>query len=206
MAWTKEKTAMVAGPCLLLAAVTGIVIFYSRVTPVQGIPKGWSTISGDLDQWEWANGAIHGHSSAGETILASAREYRNVTLSVWAGTTNREASLAIRMQNADNGYIIIFAPAGTPCPWNEDGFIALIRKISGEEVTLRSYHGRIFSTLGPVATIAVTATGPWIAVRLNDVTVFRVADTNFSSGFIGLRIFGSGEYSCDATFSHLIFH
>jgi hypothetical protein len=57
-----------------------------------------------------------------------------------------------------------------------------------------------------VATIAVTATGPWIAVRLNDVTVFRVADTNFSSGFIGLRIFGSGEYSCDATFSHLIFH
>ena len=154
----------------------------------------------------WANGAIHAHSSAGETILASTREYRDVTLSVTASTTNREASLAIRMRDADNGYIVIFAPVGTPCPWNENGYIALIRKKAGEEVTLRSYNGRIFSVLGPAARIAVTAKGPWMTVRLNDVTVFRVADTNYSSGFIGLRIFGTEEYPCDATFSRLIFH
>ncbi|HTY86164.1 MAG TPA: hypothetical protein VMB80_01755 [Candidatus Acidoferrum sp.] len=206
MNWNNTKTAVVAGVSLLLAAVTGVVIFYSRVTPVRGIPKGWSAISGDADQWEWINGDIRAHSSKGETILASTREYHNVTLSVWAGTTNREASLAFRMRNADNGYIVIFGPAGTPCPWNENGFIGLIRKTSGQEVTLRSYSGRIFSTIGQSAKIAVTAKGPWIAVRLNDVTIFRVADTNYSSGFIGLRIFGTEEYPCDATFSRLIFH
>jgi len=206
MAWTNAKTAAVAGACVLLVAVTAIIMFYIREMPVQGIPKNWSTISGDLDQWTWANGAINAHSSAGETILASTREYRDVTLSAWASTTNREASLAIRMRDADNGYIVIFAPAGTPCPWNENGFIGLIRKTAGEEVTLRSYNGRIFSVLGPAARIAVTAKGPWMEVRLNDVTVFRVADTNFSSGFIGLRIFGSGDYPCNATFSRLTFH
>jgi hypothetical protein len=205
MAWTKEKTAAVVGICVLLVAGTAIIMFYIREMPVQGMPKNWSTISGDLDQWEWANDKINAHSSAGETILASAREYRDVTLTTWASTTNREASLAIRMRDADNGYIVIFAPAGTPCPWNESGFIALIRKISGEEVTLRSYQGRVFSTLGPSARIAVKAKGPWMEVRLNDVTVFRVADTNFSSGFIGLRIYGNGEYPCDATFSKVAF-
>ena len=60
--------------------------------------------------------------------------------------------------------------------------------------------------MGQSAKVAVTAQGPLIEVRLNDVRVLRVMDTTFTTGFIGLRIFGDGDYPCDSTFSNLTFH
>ncbi len=128
----------------------------------------------------------------------------NVTLSAIASTTNREASLAVRLQDANNGYLVIFAPAGTP---REDaGCVLLIRKTEGTEVALASYRGRVLSTLGQSAKIAVTARGSVIEVSLNKVRVLRFMDSTFATGLIGLRIFGDPDSPCDATFASVTFH
>jgi hypothetical protein len=200
MAWTKAKTAIVAGACVLLAIGTTTIIICNQAKPIQGIPKDWSVLSGDSEQWNWTNGAICGHSTAGDSILASGKEYYNVTLSAIASTTNREASLAIRMLDANNGYLIVFTP------WEYGkGQISLVKRLSGDETVLASYHGGIFSSIDKSAKIAVTARGPLIEVRLNSTRVLRVMDTTFSTGLIGFRIFGEANWPCDATFSKVTF-
>jgi RNA polymerase sigma factor (sigma-70 family) len=207
MAWAKAKTAIIVGTCVLMAAgTTTTVILYSKERPVQGIPVDWSVINGSPDQWSWTNGVIRGHSIEGDSLLVSGKEYRDVTLSAVVGTTNREASLAIRMQDADNGYIVLFTPDGFT---NWPGRLAVYKRLAGnmdDQTVIASYHGRIFSSLGQSAKIGVSARGPWIEVRLNDVTVLRVKDATFTSGYIGLRIFGDPGSPCDATYSNLTFH
>jgi len=203
VAWTKAKTAIVVGVFVLLASVTTTITIYNANKPIQGIPKDWSVLRGDSEQWNWTNGVINGHSTTGDSILASGKEYRDVTFSAIAGTTNREASLAIRMQDADNGYIIVFAPYVTPL--DDAGHIALVKRISGSETILGSYQGRVFSSMGQSAKITVAARGSLIEVRLNGIRVLRVMDSTFSTGLIGLRIYGSSDYPCDATFSKVIF-
>lgn len=192
---------MVIGAGVLVAGTT--IILCNLAWPIRNIPTDWSVISGNNEQWYWANGKINAHSTTEETILASGKEYHNITLSAIASTTNREASLAIRMQDANNGYIIIFAPGGTPR--NDAGHIALVKKESGSETTLASYQGRVFSTMGPSAKITVTADGPLIEVRLNGTRVLRVTDSTFITGLIGLRIYGDPDFPCDATFSKVTF-
>ena len=105
MAWIKVKTAVVAGTCVLLAAGTTTVIIHNSNKPVyiQGIPKDWSIMNGESDQWSWSDNTINGHTTNGDSILASTKQYGNVTLSAMVSTTNREASLTLRMQDADNG-------------------------------------------------------------------------------------------------------
>ena len=203
MTWTKAKVAIMAGLCVLLTTGTTAIIIYNQEKPLQSIPKDWSALSGDIDDWTWANGKIMGHCTNGESILASGKEYRDVTLSAIASSTNREASLAIRMQDSDNGYIIIFAPSGTLR--DDAGHISLVKRLSGSETTLASYQGRVFSSMGQSAKIAVAAKGSWLKIQLNDVTVLRVKDTTFTSGFVGFRIYGNAEYPCDATFSKVTF-
>jgi RNA polymerase sigma factor (sigma-70 family) len=207
MAWTKAKTAIVVSACVLLTAgTTTTIIICNQEKPVQGIPNDWSVINGSPDQWTWSDGVIHGHSIGGDSLLVSRKEYRDVTMSAVVGTTNREASLAIRMQDADNGYIVLFTPDGFT---NWPGRLAVYKRLAGnmdDHTVIASYHGRIFSSLGPSAKIGVSARGPRIEVRLNDATVLRVKDATFTSGYIGLRIFGDPGSPCDATYSNLTFH
>jgi len=206
MAWTKAKTAIVAGVVVLLAAGTTTVIILNQERPLQGIPKDWTVLRGDSDAWTWANGKIYAHSTTGDCILASGKEYRDITLSAIASTTNREASLVIRMQDADNGYIVVFVPNGTLFPWdNGIGKIRLLRRTSESEVVLASYQGRIFSSIGQSAKITAIAKGSVIEVRLNDTRVLRVMDSTFATGLIGFRIFGDADYPCNATFSNVTF-
>jgi hypothetical protein len=195
MVWTKAKTAIVVSLGVVLAIEMTIIIC-NQAKPIQGIPKDWSVLSGGSEQWNWTNGAICGHSTTGDSILASGKEYHNVTLSVIASTTNREASLAIRMQDAKNGYLIVFVPGSV---------IALVKRDSGDETVLASYHDGMLASIGKSAKIKVTARGPLIEVRLNDVRVLRVMDTTFITGLIGFRIFGDANWPCDATFSKVTF-
>ena len=191
---------MVAGACVLLTAGIVTLTVSNLEQPMQGIPQEWSVLSGDRDQWDWAGGKIIAHSITGETVLASSKEYRDVTVSAVVSTTNREASLAIHFQDADNGYIIIFTPDGLT---NWPAHIDIVKKVSNRESTIASYHGRVFSSLGCSAKVTVAAKGPWLEARLNGVPVLRTKDTTFTSGFIGLRIFGDPDSPCDATFSNL---
>jgi hypothetical protein len=197
MVWTKAKTAIVVSLGVVLA-IEMTIILCNHAKPIQGIPKDWSVLSGNSEQWNWINGAICGHSTTGDSILASGKEYHNVTLSAIASTTNREASLAIRMQDVKNGYLIVFVPN----PW---GHIDLVKRVSGDEIGLASYHGKIIPSTGKSAKITVIAQGPLIEVRLNGVRVLRVIDSTFITGLIGFRIFGEPNWPCDATYSKVTF-
>jgi hypothetical protein len=199
MTWTKAKMAMVIGVSVL-AAVTTAVILYSLPWPIRSIPSDWSVISGDREQWHWANGKINAHSTTGDSILASGRDYGDVTLSAIVRVTHREGSLAIRMQDANNGYLVVFTP------WNDAGRISLVKRADGNEVTLASYRGRVPSSKGPSAKITVIAQGPEIEVRLNNVSVLKVVDRTYAAGLIGLRIIGEPDFPCDATFASITFH
>jgi RNA polymerase sigma factor (sigma-70 family) len=205
MAWTKAKTAVIAGASVLLvAATTTTIMISSRAKPLAGIPKDWTVLRGDSEQWNWANGKINGHSISGDSVLASGKEYRDVTVSVIAGSSNREASVALRLQDADNGYFLIYAPGGTPR--DDAGHMALVRRIGGEETALANYMGHVFSSMGQTAKITVTAHGPVLEAQLNGTRVLRVMDTTFASGLVGLRIYGDADYPCDSTFSNLMVH
>ena len=88
MAWTKAKTAVVVGVCVLLAAGTAAIIIYNMGKPMRSIRAEWSAISGDSEQWSWANGKIKAHTVTGDSIFASREEYGDVTFSAVASTTN----------------------------------------------------------------------------------------------------------------------
>ncbi len=205
MAWTKAKMAVVTGACVLVAAGTTTIIVCNTNQPVhiQGIPKDWSILSGKSDQWNWANNTIYGHTTDGDSILASTRQYGDVTVSAMVSTTNHEASLALRMQDADNGYLAAFVPDGTPTAMRDTSKITLLRRISGEERELAIFKRRGLSASGQVEKLTFSAKGRRLDVRLNDVTILRANDTTFASGFIGLRVYGWGDVPCDATFSNL---
>jgi len=203
MAWTKVKTTAVVGACVLLTAGTTTVIISNRDKPIQGIPKDWTVLIGNLDQWSWADGKINAHSTTGDGLLASSKKYGDVTLSAITCTTNRDACFAIRMQDADNGYFVLFVPDGTPWAKENGSHISLVKRKFGEEVELASFKRQ---GLAQSAKITVIAKGSRFEVRMNDVSILSATDTTFSSGFIGLRVYGDTTKPCDGTFSKLIIH
>jgi RNA polymerase sigma factor (sigma-70 family) len=206
MAWTKAKTALVAGACVLLAAgTTTLTLVASRPVHIQGIPKDWSILSGNSDQWNWSDNTINGHSTTGDSILASTRQYGDVTVSAMVSTTNKEASLALRMQDADNGYLAVFAPDGTPVTKvdRDTAKIVLIKRSAGAEKELAIFKRRKLSAPGQLEKLTFSAKGPRLEIRLNDVPILKTNDTTFTSGFIGLRVYGWGDFPCDGVFSNL---
>jgi hypothetical protein len=204
MAWTKTKTSAAAGLGLLTVAGIAVIFIYSLGKPMRTIRAEWSAISGDSGQWSWAGGKIKAHTVTGDSILASSEDYGDVTFSAYASTTNREASLAIRLQDGNNGYFVVFAPANTP--GNAGGFVRLVKRISGSETTLGEYQRRKMATVGKSAKIKVVAKGPLITVFLNGNKILQDRDTTFARGYIGFRIYGWVDFPCDATFSHVNFY
>jgi hypothetical protein len=201
----ETRTALITVGCVVsgMAMATAAMLLYQALHPYNEIPKGWSTIDGSVDQWTSWNGKIRGHTSTGESLLVSTKEYRDVTVSAYASTTNREASLAVRMEDADNGYIAIFGPGVIPAALAHGLF--LIRRIGGQDETIGVYRGRILNASGASAKLTLKAKGPWLEVFLNNKSVIRVKDKTFSSGFIGQRMYGTEEYPCDAAFFNLTF-
>ena len=204
MAWSKAKTAIVVGGCVLVTAGTTTLTIYNAGKPMRNIQSEWSAISGNDGQWSWSGGKIEAHTVDGDSIFASSKKYGDVTFSAVASTFNREASLAFRMQDAANGYILNFVPVGSPGEPN--GFVRLRRRIGNDETTLATYQGPRLVATGKSAKIKVVAKGSSIQVFLNGANVLRAHDTTFTNGCIGFRVYGWGDAPCDATFSGVSFY
>ena len=207
MKTTSAKTPIIISACVLLLLVAGITafIFYlsDGAVHLRGIPSDWSVLRGDTDQWSWNGSTITGHTTKGDSILASTEQYDDVTLSAMVSTTNREASFALRMQDPDNGYIVIFGPEGTAAAsWN-GSHIWLIKRVHGEERMLGGFNRRGLSEAGQFEKLTVIAKGKSLEVRLNDTAIIKTNDAAFASGFLGLRIYGDTKYPCDGVFSNL---
>ena len=204
MAWTKAKMAIVVSACVLLTAGTTSVTIYNMGKPMRSIESEWSAISGDNGQWSWAGGKIEGHSVTGDGVLASSKKYGDVTFSAVVGTPNREATLAFRLQDATNGYSVVFAPGNTPGN-DGPGFVRLNKIINATETRLGTYQGKRMVAAGKPAKIKVVAQGSFLEVFLNGASIVRAHDSTFTNGYIGLRIYGWADAPCDATFSSVNF-
>ena len=204
MAWTKAKTAIVASACVLLAAGTTTLTIYNMGKPMRSIQSEWSAVSGDNGQWSWAGGKIEGHSVTGDSVFASSKKYGDVTFSAVVTTPNREATLAFRLQDATNGYSVVFAPGNTPGN-DGPGFVRLNKIINASETRLATYQGPRMVAAGKSAKLKVVAKGSLIEVYLNGANILRAHDTTFTSGYIGFRIYGWADAPCDATFSSVNF-
>jgi len=203
--WVTAITAIVVSVCLLLAAGIAAIFFFNATETVniQGIPDDWSALNGDSGQWKWIDNAFYGHTKTGDSILASSRRYDDVTVSAMVSTTNREASLALRFQDSDSGYLAIFGPDGTPtAAWN-GSHIWLTKRTAGAEQNLAVFKLRGRSAPGRMEKLTFSARGSRLEVRLNDELVLSATDTNYGSGYIGLRVYGDSEYPSDGVFSNL---
>ena len=137
--------------------------------------------------------------------MASNEKYSDVTFSAIAGSSDLAASLAIRLQDARNGYFIVFAPAYTRV--HPNAYLLLAKRVSGRQTTIAIYEKQNILATGYSAKIKVVAKGSLIQVYLNGTKVIEAEDTTFASGYLGLRISGfSSSYPCDATFSHVTFY
>ena len=234
MAWTKTKTAVViGGVCLLVAGIALISVSHRADQPFRNMPADWSVLAGnplmyglqvrrpDLEsppgsapdgasnQWHWGNGKITIHDDFGDSLLLSGKEYGDFTMSVIADAATREASLAIRMQDEDHGYILVFCPAGTAWSRHNPPHLAVVRRNlggQGHKEFLATFRGNKLNAVGHKAKIDVTASGPLIEVRLNGTKVLEVNDDTFLSGRVGFRAAGDPPFPCDATFSGLTIH
>src|SRR5262245_27103711 len=80
--WTTVAAVVVVCVCGGLA-----IAFYRTETRIQGIPPDWTVMNGTRDQWNWSNNAIHGHSANYDSILASTKQYGDITISAMVTTT-----------------------------------------------------------------------------------------------------------------------
>ncbi len=199
------RNILIASLCaVVLAAGVVAVLHYGIGDSTRIIWTTWPALDGDKSQWNFSNGVITGHSADGESTLASPGKYGDVTFSATLHTANREATLAIRLQDKENGYFIVFAPDGTPILGNR-GYIALIKKSSGVSSRLDTYTKKNMTSIGQTAKIKVVARGPLIEVWVNGTKLLHATDSAFAAGNIGIRVYATPNYPCDATFSKVTF-
>jgi hypothetical protein len=182
--------------------VLGIVLFVQGcATPSPRTPllQSWTTIGTAPADWQRTESTVTGLTTAGDSLLVSDKVYGDVTFSATASTPNREASLAVRMKDAANGYLLIFVPDGLS--WNNGvGGIWFAKRTAGAESRLGYYHGAGFPSLRQNARLAVVAAGASFKITLNGSEILSVTDATFPSGRVGLRIYGDSGLPCSATF------
>lgn len=165
------------------------------------LPSNWSVVG--EGSWTCNGNIIIAHTTSGDGMLLSDAIYTDVYFEAVISTQNREASIAVRMQDVNNGYTIVLVPDKTSYTSYGDGVLNIIKRINGEEITLNSYHSAIFPKAGDPATLAVKVSGFSIQVYLNGRNVLAAFDSTFENGKIGLRIFGDSSAPCDSTFTNL---
>lgn len=129
--------------------------------------------------------------------------YGDTDFGVDVSTTDREASIAFRAQDAANLYEVIFEPDGLPWRGGGNGGIWLDRRENYVGNTIGYAHPAAFPKAGEVARLRVVAIGPHITVYLNGAVVLSLDDDRYGSGKVGLRIFGDSSLPCDAVFANV---
>jgi DNA-directed RNA polymerase subunit RPC12/RpoP len=201
----KMRSVIIAGAGVVLAAGVIFAIVFFTGSSTRAAWKQWTVLAGNKRQWTFASGTITGHSTTAGSLFASKKKYGDVTFSATVSTANREATLAIRMQDARNGYLVVFVPAGTPPPWNPNGYIAIVRQAGGDTTLAKFDDAGRMAALGQKVKLTVIAHGDNIEVQVNGTKILSAQDSTFPSGRVGLRIYGDGQFPCDGMFSDISF-
>ncbi|OGF48701.1 MAG: hypothetical protein A2231_09555 [Candidatus Firestonebacteria bacterium RIFOXYA2_FULL_40_8] len=132
------------------------------------------------------NGEVQGASGGGDgIILYKGRAFTNFVMECKVRVENREGSLAFRVIDKNNLYILVLNPKTSD---EAQGSILLIRRIKGKETYFAGCE-QYFRVKEQVK-MKVICEGKKIDIYINDKFSLSVEDGNISSGFVGFRLFG----------------
>ena len=157
----------------------------------------WTAIGGHWSGPE--GGVVRGEIEQSDGLYLYRETYRDFTVAAEVQAEDREASLALRMQDERNGYLVIVVPEGAR---GANPGIYLAKRQHGEHSFLASSQQQL-PTIGEWAGISVRAIGARIEVSVNGTRVIDVSDTSatsFTSGKLGFRIYGDASGGCHANF------
>ena len=151
----------------------------------------WEKISGD---WVVLNDTLKGSTSSGDgLIFLKDKVFKDFILECKISVESREGSIAFRILDKNNMYILVFNPKVNK---DAQGSLLLIRRIKGKETYFAGLEQYV-----PLRTwikIKLVVEGKKINVYSNDNFVLSVEDENFSEGKVGMRVFGDILSPCTA--------
>jgi hypothetical protein len=136
-------------------------------------------------------------------MLLGPNSFADVEIEADASTTNREASLAVRVRDVRNFYLFIFIPDGVPVMQGRSGGLWLYKAVDGEGSFLGNTRLPGFVQAGDTVRMSLTAQGSTLIAKMNGREVLRADDVTHPGGRVGLRIFGAQDSPCDSTFANV---
>lgn len=153
----------------------------------------WEIVSGD---WKAENGMIKGSSGGGEgLLLLKDKLFANFTLECRIKVENREGSLAFRVKDKDNLYLLVFNPKISD---ESQGSVLLIRRLNGKETYFAGSEQYVWRN--EWVKLKISAVKEKLEVYVNGKMTVSVDDKNLKEGRAGLRVFGDFFNGCDAYF------
>ncbi|MCC6179287.1 MAG: serine/threonine protein kinase [Chloroflexi bacterium] len=174
--------------------------------PVVAAPalQSWAKIGSPSATWSVSPGNIAtARATDGGAMLVSQASFTDVEILGELSTPNREASLAVRVQDAENAYLGVFVPEGAPQLKGRNGGVGLFKLTNGSMSPLALSRLPAMVQVRDTVRLRLAAHGQTLTLFLNSREVARVSDATFAEGKVGLRVFADAEGPCDATFANI---
>jgi hypothetical protein len=142
---------------------------------------------------------IRGSISNGDGLLLLDSSVTDFAFSADVFAENREASLALRMQDARNGYLVIFVPRNSR---GGNPGLYLVRRADGRETTL-TWSNVNLPSVNEWVSLSVVVSGNTFSVFMNGQPMITYTDSDESRirfGAVGFRIYGQRQSPCSARF------
>jgi hypothetical protein len=170
----------------------------TRTPTSRPIEEGWTAYGGE---WDWQEtGVVEGTSEEGDALWLYDESYGDFTYTVEVQAFDREAGMAFRMQDEDNGFIYTLVPQGAT---EGTPGLYLNKRVDGTDNMLASTESEDLPWTEDWATLSVEVTGDSLRLYLNGDLEIEYDDSehpSFLYGRLGLRIYGDSDEPCSATF------
>jgi serine/threonine-protein kinase len=139
----------------------------------------------------------------GSSMLLTPSTFRDVEVFAEMSTPNREASLAVRIDANQNGYLGVYVPDGAPHLKGRAGGVAIVRVTGGTATPLAVARLPAMVQLRDTVRMRLLARDQQLTLFLNGREVARATDATYTQGRVGLRVFADADGPCDATFANV---
>jgi serine/threonine-protein kinase len=147
-------------------------------------------------------GVVRGETDASDGLYLYQQTYTDFTFAAEVQAVDREASLAFRMQDDQNGYLVIIVPTGAR---GGNPGVYLAKRFQGGHSFLASSQQHAPAAAEWIG-VSVRAVDTRIQVSMNGTLVFDISDTStpaLTSGKVGFRIYADALGPCHANFRNI---
>jgi serine/threonine protein kinase len=148
------------------------------------------------------DGVVSGETDASDGLYLYQHTYTDFTFAAEVQAVDREASLAFRMQDDQNGYLMIIVPTGAR---GGNPGVYLAKRLQGGHSFLASSQQHA-PAVGQWIGVSVRVEGTRIQVSINGALVFDISDTSTTpliSGKVGFRVYADALGPCHANFRNI---